>query len=107
LLPTFLLVVVGLLLMMQGHLHATNDENHIEEVMVGANGNSRIQFIVIREEGIGNCWGPQPVGNPDCPVSVNETQSRVMLVFFDAKGRETGKFKFPRNPLNITTSDNI
>src|SRR5437867_1799527 len=111
LLPTFLLVVVGLLLMMQGHLHATNDENHIEEVMVGANGNSRIQFIVIREEPVivppgGNCWGPQPaVGDPNCAFGVNETQSRVMLVFFDAKGRETGKFKFPTNPLNTTASN--
>src|SRR5439155_1142266 len=81
------------------------------DVMVGANGNSRIQFIVIREEPVivppgGNCWGPQPaVGDPNCAFGVNETQSRVMLVFFDAKGRETGKFKFPTNPLNTTASN--
>src|SRR5436190_5011455 len=104
LLPTFLLVVVGLLLMMQGHLQATNDENHIQEIMVGANGNSRIQFIVIRQESIGNCWGPQvspaPPGFPldsFCFAGAQETQSRVMLVFFDATAREVGKFKFPHN----------
>src|SRR5207248_8629027 len=40
-----------------------------------------------------------------------ETQSRVMLVFFDAAGRETGKFKFPHsvpadaNPQLIATQD--
>lgn len=80
---------------------ATNDENHIQEIMAGANGNSKIQFIVIKQEGGGNLWGPQP----------GETQSRVMLVFFDAAGRETGKFKFPHsvpadtNPQLIATQD--
>src|SRR5215471_18946438 len=62
----------------------TNSQNHIQEIMAGANGNSRIQFIVIQQEGGGNLWGPQS----------GETQSRAMLVFFDAAGRETGKFKF-------------
>ena len=66
---------------------ATNDENHIQEIMAGVNGNSKIQFIVIKQEGGGNLWGPQ----------AGETQSRVMLVFFDATGRETGKFKFPHS----------
>src|SRR5712691_6925450 len=89
-----------LLLLAQGRLRATNDENHIQEIMAGANGNSKIQFIVIKEEGSGNCWGPQTAGSdPLCFSGVNETQSRVMLVFFDATGRETGKFKFPTNPL--------
>src|SRR5438270_11536916 len=69
--------------------------------MAGVNGNSKIQFIVIKQEGGGNLWGPQP----------GETQSRVMLVFFDATGRETGKFKFPNsvpddaNPQLIATQD--
>jgi cytochrome c peroxidase len=80
---------------------ATNDENHIQEIMAGINGNSKIQFIVIKQEGGGNSWGPQG----------SETQSRVMLVFFDAAGRETGKFKFPHsvpadtNPQLIATQD--
>jgi cytochrome c peroxidase len=73
---------------------ATNDENHIQEIMAGVNGNSKIQFIVIKQEGGGNLWGPQG----------SETQSRVMLVFFDATGRETGKFKFPHSvPLDANT----
>ncbi len=63
--------------------------------MAGANGNSKIQFIVIRQEGSGNLWGPQGV----------ETQSRVMLLFFDATGRETGKFKFPKNAPGPTAAD--
>jgi cytochrome c peroxidase len=80
---------------------ATNGENHIQEIMAGVNGNSKIQFIVIKQEGGGNLWGPQ----------AGETQSRVMLVFFDATGRETGKFKFPHsvpadaNPQLIATQD--
>src|SRR5947209_7591348 len=80
---------------------ATNDENHIQEIMAGVNGNTKIQFIVIKQEGGGNLWGPQ----------AGETQSRVMLVFFDATGREIGKFKFPHsvpadaNPQLIATQD--
>jgi hypothetical protein len=67
---------------------ATNHFLHIKEVMAGANGDSRVQFIVIEREGFGqNAWGPN--GGSD---------SRAMLVFFDATGRETGKFKFPANP---------
>jgi len=31
---------------------ATNDENHIQEIMAGVNGNSKIQFIVIKQEGV-------------------------------------------------------
>src|SRR5215831_16268115 len=73
---------------------ATNDENHIQEIMAGVNGNSKIQFIVIKQEGGGNLWGPQ----------AGETQSRVMLVFFDGTGRETGKFKFPHDvPVDTNT----
>src|SRR4029077_8372427 len=33
-----------------------------------------------------------------CFEGIQETQSRTMLVFFDAKGREIGKFKFTHNP---------
>jgi len=81
-------MAIGVVLMLSSsRAFATNDENHIQEIMAGVNGNSKIQFIVIKQEGGGNFWGPQP----------GETQSRVMLVFFDATGRETGKFKFPHN----------
>jgi hypothetical protein len=61
----------------------------IEEVMAGANGDSRIQFLVLARQTVGeNLWGPQG----------SERQSQAMMVFFDAWGRETGKFKFASNP---------
>src|ERR1043166_1351737 len=76
-------------------LLATNDENHIQEILAGANGNSRIQFIVIKQEGGGNLWGPQ----------AGETQSRVMLQFFDVAGRETGDRKSTRlNSSHVSES---
>ena len=69
-------------------LRATNHLVHLHEVMAGANGNSKIQFIVIEQEAFGqNQWGP-----------TNGLQSAAMLVFFDAAGNETGKFKFPASP---------
>src|SRR5215813_5088330 len=80
---TYTLAIGMVLLLSSSRAFATNDENHIQEIMAGVNGNSKIQFIVIKQEGGGNLWGPQ----------AGETQSRVMLVFFDAAGRETGKFK--------------
>ncbi len=88
LLPGFSLVCLGLLLSQQP-VHASNQDLHIQEIMAGANGNSRIQFIVVEQGKNGeNLWGPQGA----------ESQSRAMLVFFDALGRETGKFKFPADP---------
>jgi len=95
------LAIGVVLLLSPSRVGATDDENHIQEIMAGANGNSKIQFIVIKQEGSGNSWGPQS----------GETQSRVMLLFFDATGRETGKFKFPKsvnadtNPQLIATQD--
>ena len=97
----YTLAIGVVLLLSSSRAFATNDENHIQEIMAGVNGNSKIQFIVIKQEGGGNLWGPQ----------AGETQSRVMLVFFDATGRETGKFKFPHsvpadaNPQLIATQD--
>ena len=76
----YALAIGVVLLLSSSRAFATNDENHIQEIMAGVNGNSKIQFIVIKQEGGGNLWGPQP----------GETQSRVMLVFFDGMGRETG-----------------
>src|SRR6266853_2843991 len=98
---TYTLAIGVVLLLCSSRAAATNGENHIQEIMAGVNGNSKIQFIVIKQEGGGNLWGPQ----------TGETQSRVMLVFFDATGRETGKFKFPHsvpadaNPQLIATQD--
>jgi len=98
---TYTLAISVVLLLSPSRAVATNDENHIQEIMAGVNGNSKIQFIVIKQEGGGNLWGPQG----------GETQSRVMLVFFDATGRETGKFRFPHsvpadaNPQLIATQD--
>ncbi|HET9838197.1 MAG TPA: IPT/TIG domain-containing protein [Candidatus Angelobacter sp.] len=97
----YTLAIGIILLLCPNRAFATNDENHIQEIMAGVNGNSKIQFIVIKQEGGGNLWGPQ----------AGETQSRVMLVFFDAAGREIGKFKFPHNvpadanPQLIATQD--
>src|SRR6266853_322050 len=91
---TYTLAIGVVLLLCSSRAFATNDENHIQEIMAGVNGNSKIQFIVIKQEGGGNLWGPQ----------TGETQSRVMLVFFDATGRETGKFKFPHSvPADANT----
>src|SRR5215472_2472738 len=97
----YTLVIGVVLLLSPSRAVATNDENHIQEIMAGVNGNSKIQFIVIKQEFGGNLWGPQP----------GETQSRVMLQFFDATGREIGKFKFPHsvpldsNPQLIATQE--
>src|ERR1051326_753601 len=85
---SFVVTVAIVLWFFQGRVRATNHDLHIKEVMAGANGNSKIQFIIIEQEQSGqNLWGP-----------TNGTQSAAMLVFFDATGRETGKFKFPCNP---------
>src|SRR5579859_33022 len=98
---TYTLAIGLVLLLSSTGAFAANDANHIQEIMAGVNGNSKIQFIVIKQEGGGNLWGPQ----------TGETQSRMMLVFFDAAGRETGKFKFPHdvppdaNPQLIATQD--
>jgi hypothetical protein len=59
------------LLLFSSRAFAANDQNHIQEIMAGANGNSKIQFIVIKQEGGGNLWGPQ----------AGETQSRVIQSF--------------------------
>lgn len=60
--------------------------------MAGMNGNSQVQYIVL-EAADGNQleWGPQasdPVGAP----------GRVMLVFHNASGVETGRYVFPSDP---------
>jgi cytochrome c peroxidase len=90
----YTLAIGVVLLLSPSRAVATDDQNHIQEIMAGVNGNSKIQFIVIKQEGGGNLWGPQ----------ASETQSRAMLVFFDGAGRETGKFKFAHDvPVDTNT----
>jgi cytochrome c peroxidase len=60
-----------------------------EEVMAGANGDSRAQFIEIKMLGpIDNRWGPQ----------AGETQGRLQLLFYDAHGTQTGQYVFASDP---------
>jgi cytochrome c peroxidase len=76
---------------------ASADAARIAEILAGANGDARIQFIELdREHGL-SCWGPQRPGSP-CFSGTVETHSRLRLVFFDAAGRETGQFLFPSEP---------
>lgn len=61
----------------------------IDEVLAGANGDSRIQFIELRVCcGEPQLWGPQG----------DELVGRVRLAFFDARGIQTGEFVFPSDP---------
>jgi len=67
------------------------ETNHIGTVIVellaGSNGDSSIQFIEMEFGGCGqNAWGPSFGG------------SAAMLVFFDAQGNETYRYKFPSDP---------
>ena len=92
---------------------ATNHDVFISEIMAGANGDSRVQFVEIVQKVNGeNCWGPQvPVGTPGSDADDSacfsgggaETRSRAMLLFFDAQDREIGRFKFPENPPTISS----
>ncbi len=69
-------------------MSAAGRDPFIQEILAGANGDSRIQFVVINQDTAGqNLWGPN-----------GSAQSRGMLVFYDAVGRETGTFKFTANP---------
>jgi len=72
--------------------HLDSKTNHIGtvivELMAGANGDSTVQFIEMEFGGCGqNAWGPS-FGNA----------SAAMLVFFDAQGSETYRYKFPNDP---------
>jgi hypothetical protein len=81
--------VVGL--QAQQRWHIDPKTNHagtvILELLAGANGDSSIQFVNMEVPCSENLWGPQS----------GETASRAMLVFFDAQGNETYRYKFPNN----------
>jgi cytochrome c peroxidase len=86
---TSLVVVTAHRVLADGHMAADGHEVRIREVMVGANGDSSVQFLVIEQTATGqNLWGPASTG----------AQSRAMLVFYDTTGREIGIYKFPSNP---------
>jgi hypothetical protein len=83
--------IVGL--QAQSRFHVDPKTNHIGTVIVellaGTNGDSTIQFVEMEFGGCGasqNLWGPSAGG------------SAAMLVFFDAQGNETYRYKFPSNP---------
>ncbi len=74
---------------------ATNHIVQLDEVMAGANGDSKIQFIEMKfSTPSQNLWGPQNPGDP----------SRAELAFFDATGTQTGEFDFPSNPPEVPGS---
>lgn len=76
------LVLVALLLLAPIASGANNHLVRIEQVLAGANGDSRVQFVEIK---LGspdqNTWGPQP----------GESASRAMLTFHDATGAQVGR----------------
>jgi len=88
---TRILVIAALFALLPGQYRGQTtagiENSRIQELMAGANGNSKVQFLVLEHSGL-DLFGPQGT----------ETQSRGMLVFFDGRGHETGKFKFPTSP---------
>ena len=91
-------------------LRAADPLIRFQELMAGANGDSRVQFITFVVDGNrAKCWGPQVAPNTPgadqddstCYLGgPSETRSRHALVFFDAQGHEIGRFKFPENPTS-------
>src|SRR4029450_10449388 len=86
-------------------LHAADPLIRFQELMAGANGDSRVQFIAFVVDGNrAKCWGPQVAPNTPgadqddstCYLGgPSETRSRHALVFFDAQGHEIRPLKFP------------
>src|SRR4051812_35594162 len=65
----------------------------ITQLMAGANGDSSIQYIEMEFDGCGqNAWGPMQGTGP------SGFASAAMLIFFDAQGNETYRYKFPNDP---------
>ena len=82
-------VFLGILIGLSGPVQATNHIVQINEIMAGLNGDSRIQFVEMESSGnFQKAWGPQ----------FGEIVGRVMLVFFDADGNQTGRFVVPSDP---------
>jgi hypothetical protein len=85
--------IVGL--QAQSRWHADPKNNHIGtvilELLAGANGDSSIQFVQME---FGGCAGPENLWGP----LHSGGASNAMLVFFDAQGNETYRYKFPSDP---------
>jgi len=70
----------------------------LNEILAGTNGDSQIQFIEIEVQDLGQkCWGPQHLGS-SCYAGVEENVGRLMLLFFDGAGVQTGRWVFPSDP---------
>ncbi len=68
------------------------------EMMAGANSDSKVQFVEIEIQEVSQkCWGPQYFGSA-CYAGIEETAGRLMLLFFDGAGNQTGRFVFPSDP---------
>jgi len=86
--------IVGLQAQQRWHLDPKT--NHIgtviTQIMAGANGDSSIQYIEMEFDGCGqNLWGPMQGTGP------SGFASAAMLIFFDAQGNETYRYKFPND----------
>jgi cytochrome c peroxidase len=70
---------------------ADNHQVRFEQVLAGANGDSRVQYIELKFQTSGqNQWGPQPF-DFDFP------ESRSILTFHDATGLQTAEYAFPHD----------
>ena len=86
--PIRWLTALGLVLFSWQPAHATDDIVRINELMAGLNGNSSIQFFEMVAGGGGQkSWGAN-----------GAAVGRVMVVFFDSGGVQTGRFVVPTNP---------
>lgn len=83
------LVVAAAILGICSDVLATNHLVRINEVMVGLNGNSKIQFVeILVADDVQKAWGP----------AGTETVGRAMLEFADGNGTVVGRFVFSSNP---------
>ena len=84
---------LSLVFSLSSPLLADNRGVLIEEVCVGLNGDSRVQFLELLVSGADQAaWGPQGM----------ESESRAELVFLDAAGALSGVFPFPADaPIGL------
>ncbi len=80
---------VCLLLVSSSPALATNHLTRIEQLMVGANGDTDIQFLEMKFQS----------------SSQNQWENVTRLTFHDAAGTQTGVFVIPNNPPSFTAAD--
>jgi cytochrome c peroxidase len=84
---------------------ATNLFVRIDQILAGANGDSRVQFVELAaHDAAQTLWGNQP-GDVGPDLSTPTTESRLMLTFHDATGLKVGEFKFPHDAPGDAVSD--